>query len=152
MSRGSRCILTFINGVVTPEMVREQREIQMKKCNCSDGTCHSIDTDSDFWLKCRLLPFSISSGDFPTVNSKYQRDLQQVKMCQESTELSRTGRDIFNFVLLFQLHFAEWINNKNKEMQLRSMQLLCGENRIFWDWYFFKWLNGFLDDSNGLII
>lgn len=151
MSRGSRCILTFINGVDTLEMVREQREIEMKKCNCSDVTCHSANTDSTFWLKCRF-PFSISSRDFPTVNSKYQRDLQQEKMCQESTELSRTGRDTFNFVLLFQFHFAEGIKNKKKEMQLWSMLVLWGENLIFWDWYFLKCLNRFLDDSNGLIM
>lgn len=80
MSRGFRCILTFINGVITPEMVREQREIEMNKCNCSDLTCHSVYTDSTFWLKCTLLPFSISSRDFPTVNSKHQRASQQIKM------------------------------------------------------------------------
>lgn len=80
MSRGFRCILTFINGVVTPEMIREQREIEMKNRNCSDVTCHSVYTDPTFWLKGRLLPFSIFSRDFPTMNSKYQRALEQVKM------------------------------------------------------------------------
>lgn len=79
MSRGSRCIPTFIHGVVTPEMVKEQREIEMKKCNCSGVTCRSVYTDSTFWLKCRFLLYSICSRDFPTVSSNYQRDLQQVK-------------------------------------------------------------------------
>lgn len=83
MSRGSRHILTFINGVVIPQMVREREKIEMKRGKRSDVTCHSSHTASTFWLKCRLPPFSISSrdfsGDFSTVESKYQRHLQQVE-------------------------------------------------------------------------
>lgn len=79
MSRGSRCILTLINGEVIPQMVREWEEIEIKRCNGSDVTCHSSHTASTFWLKCRLPYFIVSSRDFPTVESKYQRDLQQVE-------------------------------------------------------------------------
>jgi len=52
-------------------MVRKWDEIDMKRCDGSDVTCHSSHTASSFWLKCRVPPFSIScrdfSRDFPTV-------------------------------------------------------------------------------------
>lgn len=97
MSRGSRDILTFINGVVILQTVREQEEIEMKRCNGSEVTCHSSDASSTFWLKCRLPPFSISSRDFsrdfPTVESKYQTYSKLSKevmiSCQNSPELLR---------------------------------------------------------------